>query len=160
IMMSLPGLVLALIVVAVLGQSLRNVILTIAIAFTPSFARVIRSAVLAVRFNLYVEAARSIGATDLRMLARYILPDDCHAIMVIISVSFGGALLIESSLSFLGLGPPPPTPTWGAMLSGDARTYFERGPWIAIFPGLAISVTVLSLNLIGDSLRDLLDPRQ
>jgi peptide/nickel transport system permease protein len=157
--MAIPPLILALAIVAVLGQSVTNVMLAIAVAITPWTSRILRGAVMSVKQQVYIEAAEAMGATTLRIVLRHILPNVVAPIIVIASVTIGWAILVEASLAFLGLGAPPPTPSWGRMLSGDGRRYMEVGPWLAIFPGLAISLTVLAFNLLGDSLRDILDPR-
>jgi len=158
-MMAFPMLILAMAVVAMLGPSLNNIILTLAIVLTPGNSRVVRGAVLSVKENPYIDAARALGARDLRIILRHILPNVMAPIIVLVSIQLGGAILVEASLSFLGLGPPPPTPTWGGMLSGTGRQFMESAPWMAIFPGLAISLAVLGFNLLGDALRDVLDPR-
>ena len=157
--MAFPGIVLALAVVAVLGQSLINIVLVIAIVIAPGSSRVIRGAVLAIKENVYIEAARSIGASDMRIAIRHILPNVVAPIIIIATVWVGNAIVIEAALSFLGLGTPPPTPTWGGMLAGEGQRNLENAPWLAIFPGLAISIVVLSFNMLGDALRDVLDPR-
>ena len=157
--MAFPGIVLALAVVAVLGQSLLNIILVIAIVIAPGTSRVIRGAVLAIKENVYIDAARSIGASDVRIIMRHILPNVVAPVIIIATVWVGNAIVIEAALSFLGLGTPPPTPTWGGMLAGEGQRNLENAPWLAIFPGLAISIVVLSFNMLGDALRDVLDPR-
>ena len=157
--MAFPGIVLALAVIAVLGQSLMNIILVIAIVIAPGTSRVIRGAVLAVKENVYVEAARSIGASDLRISIRHVLPNVFAPVIIIATAWVGNAIVIEAALSFLGMGTPPPTPTWGGMLAGEGQRSLENAPWLAIFPGLAISIVVLSFNMLGDALRDVLDPR-
>ena len=157
--MAFPGIVLALAVVAVLGQSLINIILVISIVIAPGTSRVVRGAVLAIKQNVYVDAARSIGASDLRIVVRHLLPNVVAPVLIIATVWLGNAIVIEAALSFLGLGTPPPTPTWGGMLAGEGQRNLENAPWLAIFPGLAISIVVLSFNMLGDALRDVLDPR-
>ena len=157
--MAFPGIVLALAVIAVLGQSLMNIILVIAIVIAPGTSRVIRGAVLAIKENVYIDAARSIGASDLRIVIRHVLPNVFAPVIIIATVWVGNAIVIEAALSFLGLGTPPPTPTWGGMLAGEGQRNLENAPWLAIFPGLAISIVVLSFNMLGDALRDVLDPR-
>lgn len=156
---SFPPLVLAMVMVTTLGPSIRNVILAIAITSIATRARVVRGTALSVMENTYVEAARSLGCSNLRIMLRYILPNTWAPIIVLATASLGVAIIAESSLSFLGLGPPPPTPTWGSMLSGSARSYMSIAPWLALAPGLAITVVVLAFNLLGDALRDVLDPR-
>lgn len=154
-----PGLVLALVMISVFGPSVTNAIIAIAFVVWPSDCRVVRGVVLSTRQNMYVEAAGVVGASHLRILARHILPNIIPSVIVLASLRFPGAILTEASLSFLGLGTPPPTPSWGGMLSGAGRQYMEQVPTLAIFPGLAIVLTVLAFNLFGDTLRDLLDPR-
>jgi ABC-type dipeptide/oligopeptide/nickel transport system permease subunit len=157
--MAVPGIVLALAVVSVLGQSLTNIILVIALVIAPGASRVVRGAVLSIKQNTYIDAAYAAGASSWRLLLRHILPNVFAPILIIASVWLGNAIVIEAALSFLGLGTPPPTPTWGGMLSGEGRRNLEIAPYLAIFPGLAISVVVLAFNMLGDALRDLLDPR-
>jgi ABC-type dipeptide/oligopeptide/nickel transport system permease subunit len=134
------------------------VIVVIAIGIVPPITRVIRGAVLSERNNQYVEAARAVGAGDLRIMMRHVLPNVAPLAIVAATTLLGTAILAEASLSFLGLGVPPPNPSWGADISA-ARTSFPINTWAALFPGLAISLTVLGFNLLGDTLRDLLDPR-
>ena len=157
--MAFPGLLLLLIIIAALGASIQNVIIAIAIGIIPGVQRVVRGAVLSEKQNMYVEAAKALGASDLRVLFRHLLPNVAALIVVLSTLLLGGAILAEAGLSFLGLGVPPPEPSWGADLSGQARTFFQRAPWMAIFPGAALSLTVLGFNLLGDSIRDVLDPR-
>jgi ABC-type dipeptide/oligopeptide/nickel transport system permease subunit len=158
-LMSVPGIVLALAVVSVLGQSLTNVIVVIGLVIAPGASRVIRGAVLVVKQNTFVDAAHAAGASPWRIIVCHILPNVLAPILVIATVWLGNAIVIESALSFLGLGTPPPIPTWGGMLSGEGRRNLETAPYLAIFPGLAISIVVLAFNMFGDALRDLLDPR-
>ena len=132
----------------------------LAVVIAPGANRVIRGATLSLREEQFVVAARAVGCTSLDIMVRHILPNVLPAIIVLASIAVGRAILTEASLSFLGLGPPPPTPTWGSMLSVEGRAHFERAPWLALFPGLAIMITVLAMNLLGDGLRDVLDPRQ
>jgi len=156
---SIPGLLLALVVAAVIGAGTINTIFPIALILIPINARVVRSAVLSAREQQYIEAARLLGCTNGRIMLRHVLPNVAAPILILASIYVGNAIIIEASLSFLGLGTAPPTPSWGNMLSGQGRTYMEGAPWLAIFPGLAIMVTVLSFNLLGDALRDTWDPR-
>lgn len=158
--MSIPPLVLLLTIMAVLGAGLLNVVLALAFRAAISESRIIRSAVLSIRENPYIEAAKAIGAGDLRILARHILPNVFAPAIVIASLALGGAILAEASLSFLGYGVPPPQPSWGGMLSGESRQFMLRAPWMALFPGLALSMVVYGINMFGDGLRDVLDPRQ
>jgi peptide/nickel transport system permease protein len=157
--MAFPFLVILLSVMAVLGPGLLNVILSLGILSAANSSRVIRSAVLAAKENQYVEAARAAGANHLRIILRYILPNVMATIIVIATIGLGFAILAESALSFLGLGVPPPYPSWGEMLSGSGRSYMHKAPWMAIWPGVAISLAVFGFNMLGDALRDVLDPR-
>src|SRR5262245_12052346 len=157
--MAVPGIVLALAIVSVLGQSLINVILVIGLVIAPGASRVVRGAVLVVKQNAFIDAAHAAGATPGRIILRHIFPNVFAPILVIATVWLGNAIVIESALSFLGLGTPPPIPTWGGMLSGEGRRNLETAPYLAVFPGLAISIVVLAFNMFGDALRDYLDPR-
>jgi peptide/nickel transport system permease protein len=156
---SIPGLLLALVVAAVIGKGTINTIFPIALVIMPVNARVVRSAVLSVRVSVFVESARVIGAADGRVMLRHILPNVTAPILILASIWIGNAIIIEASLSFLGLGTTPPTPSWGNMLAGQGRAYMEQAPWLALFPGLAITLTVLAFNVLGDALRDTWDPR-
>jgi peptide/nickel transport system permease protein len=158
-MQSIPLLVLALVIVAMLGSSIFNVILALSAILIPRDARLIRGVTMAVMNEVYVDAARAIGCTPARVITRHIFPQTVAPILVVAGYYLGAAIIVEASLSFLGVGTPPPTPTWGGMLSGAGRKYMELAVWIAIFPGLAISLTVMSFNLLGDAIRDVLDPR-
>jgi peptide/nickel transport system permease protein len=158
LMLSFPGILLALGIVALLGPGLLNVMIAVGIAGIPSYTRLVRSSVLAVKKNPYVRAARTIGCRDGRILLRHILPNVLAPIVVLTTLDIAWAILNASSLSFLGLGAQPPTPEWGGMLS-EGRGYMRQAPWITIAPGLSIMLTVLSVNLLGDGLRDALDPR-
>ena len=153
-----PAILLAIAVVGALGPGHVNAMLAIGVVNVPVFARLTRASVLAVREEGYVEAARAVGGTDLHILWRHILPNGLAPLLVQASVSFATAILAEASLSYLGLGTQPPLPSWGKMLE-EARLFMDRGPWLAIFPGLAIALTVLGFNFLGDGLRDYLDPR-
>ena len=158
-LMAFPTLVLALAIMAALGPALNNIVLAITIVYTPRTARVIRSAVLGVKASQYIESARAIGSGALRILARHVTPNCLAPAIIIGTANLAIAILVEGSLSFLGAGAPPPTPSWGAMLSGAALNYAEQAPWIAFYPGLALTLLVFGFNLLGDSLRDVLDPR-
>lgn len=158
-LMSIPGLILALTVASVLGAGTMNSILPIAVVIIPINARVVRSVTLSLKERQFVEASIVAGCSSFRVMWRHVLPNTLAPVFVLASIWLGNAIIIEASLSFLGLGTPPPDPSWGNMLSGSGRAYLERAPWIAIFPGLAITTVVLSMNLLGDSLRDALDPR-
>lgn len=159
VLLAFPLLVLALAIVTVLGRSIPNLILAIAIPIIPRTARVVRSSALAAKENVYVEAARAIGSSHVRVMLRHLIPNIMAPYLIILTATLGSAILTEASLSFLGLGTAEPTPSWGLMLSGGGPLYAEKAPWVAIFPGLAISLVVFGFNLFGDSLRDALDPR-
>jgi peptide/nickel transport system permease protein len=158
-MMSFPWLIIMLTVMAVLGPGIPNVILALAIAGFSGASRVIRSAVLAIKESDYVMAARSVGCKQWMVLLRHILPNVAAPIIVLATLGLGNAILAEAALSFLGFGVPPPAPSWGRMLSGDGLDWMLQGPWLVIFPGLAISSAVFGFNMLGDALRDLLDPK-
>jgi peptide/nickel transport system permease protein len=158
IVLSLPALVLAISITAVLGPSLTNVMIAVGLVYAPTFARVARGPTLAVVRVPYIEAARAIGAGSGRIITRHVVPNVAAPILVQTTVSLSTAILTEAALSFLGLGTQPPTASWGLMLSAS-RQYMLIDPWIAILPGLAIAVTVLGFNLLGDGLRDVLDPK-
>ena len=158
-LMSIPTLILALAVTAALGQSLFNIILAVGIVQIPRANRVVRSQVMAVKESQYVEGARAIGASNLRIMANHITPQCVAPWLIIATGALGIAILTEASLSFLGLGVQQPEPSWGGMLSGTARDYYAVQPWLAVWPGLAISFAVYGFNLFGDALRDVLDPR-
>jgi peptide/nickel transport system permease protein len=159
ILQSLPLLVLALVMAAALGPSLRNTIIAIAIPLVPSIARIIRSNTLALREMPFVEAARAIGLSETWIAIRHVLPNTLAPLIVLATAQFGSAILVEASLSFLGLGVPEPYPSWGRMLSESAAEYIRTAPWLVIYPGVAISLAVFGANLLGDALRDMLDPR-
>ena len=158
IFLAIPSMLLALAIVAAFGTSLTNVLMAIAISYVPTFARTVRASVLTVKDQEYIEAARSIGASDLRIIMRHILPNCLAPIIVQITMSVAKAILEASALSFIGLGVQPPSAEWGAMLSA-ARPYFRSYWWVMTFPGLAIMMIIFGLNLFGDGLRDALDPR-
>ncbi|WP_024515969.1 ABC transporter permease [Bradyrhizobium sp. Tv2a-2] len=160
ILQALPLLVLALVMTAALGPSLPNVILAIAIPLVPVVARVIRANTLALRELPFVEAAKSIGMSEMRIALRHVLPNTLAPLIVLATAQLGSTILTEASLSFLGLGIPEPYPSWGRMLSESAAEYVRTAPWLVIFPGIAISLAVFGTNLFGDALRDILDPRQ
>lgn len=157
-MMAFPSILLAIALMASLGSSVRNVVIALTIVYTPRVARVARAVVLVIRELPFVEAGRALGETDLRLLFRHVAPNTLGPVNVQLTFIFAFAVLAEASLSFLGVGPPPSNPTWGNILS-SGRSYLTIAPWITIFPGLAIVATVLGLNLLGDGLRDLLDPK-
>lgn len=158
VMLAFPSILLALGIVAVLGPSLNNVMLAVGIAGIPVYTRLVRGQVLATRALAYVEAARTTGCGDARILGRHILPNIVAPVIVVATLGVAGAILTGAALSFLGVGAQPPSSEWGAMLS-DGRSFLRQAWWVATFPGLAISVTVLAINLVGDGLRDALDPR-
>ena len=160
ILQSLPLLVMALLMTASLGPSLMNTIFAISIALIPSSARVVRSTTLSLREQPFVESAKAIGMSELRIAFRHVLPNTLAPLIVLATAQLGATILIEATLSFLGLGVPEPHPSWGRMLSESAAEYVRTAPWLVIFPGLAISLVVFGTNLFGDALRDLLDPRQ
>jgi len=157
---SLPTLILAMAMAAALGPSLTNTIIAIAIPKLPSIARVIRANTLSLREMPFIEAARAMGMSELRIAMRHILPNTLAPLIVLATAGLGTAILVEASLSFLGLGVPEPHPSWGRMLSESAAEYARTAPWLVIFPGLAITFAVFGTNLLGDALRDLLDPRE
>ena len=157
--LSFPYLVIVLSVMAVLGPGLLNVVLSLAVLIAAVNSRVIRGATIAVAQSTYVEAARALGCGHARIILWHILPNVAATVIILATIGLGTAILAESALSFLGFGVPPPYPAWGAMLSGSGRTYMFRAPWMAIWPGVAISLAVFGFNMLGDALRDLLDPR-
>ena len=157
-LMAFPGILLAIALAAVLGPSEINAVIALTIAYTPRTARIMRAAVLVVREMEYVEAALACGASHWRILWRHILSNSLAPLIVQLTFIFAYAILAEAVLSFIGVGPPPPTPSWGNIIA-DGRAYIPEAPWISLFPGIAIALTVLGLNLLGDGLRDVLDPR-
>lgn len=157
-MMSFPDILLAIALVGILGPSMLNVVFALVLVYTPRVARVVRASTLVVRELLFVEAARAVGVSTARILARHILPNLWSPILVQASFIFAYAILAEAALSFLGVGVPPEIPTWGTMVAGSQQ-YAHQALWIVLFPGLAIILTALSLQLLGDGIRDLLDPR-
>ncbi len=157
--LAFPQLILLLIITSVLGASARTLIIALVIGSVAGTSRIIRGAVMAEKNNAYVEAARVIGAGQIRIMVRHILPQIMAPIIVIISIMIPLISLLGAALSFLGLGLPPPQPSWGADVSGDSLTYFRNAPWMAFFPGAALSLYVLSFNLLGDAMRDIFDPR-
>jgi peptide/nickel transport system permease protein len=157
-MMSFPDILLAIALVGILGPSMLNVVFALVLVYTPRVARVVRASTLVVRELLFVEAARAVGVSTLRILWRHILPNLMSPILVQASFIFAYAILAEAALSFLGVGVPPEIPTWGTMVAGSQQ-YAHQALWIVLFPGLAIILTALSLQLLGDGIRDLLDPR-
>lgn len=156
---ALPALLLALVIVSVFGPGINTTVMAIAIVYTPIFARVARGPVLTVKAMEYITAARCLGVSDVRIVLRHILPNTLPPLIVQVSLALSWALLTEAGLSFLGLGVQPPAPSWGVMLS-ESRGIAEMAPWLMLFPALAIMLGVLGFNLLGDGLRDILDPRQ
>jgi len=157
--MCFPLLLVALTIMAILGPGLGNVILTLGLVLGVRDSRVIRSAVLSVKAHLYLEAARALGAAHVAMIGRHVLPNILAPIIILGTVNLGAVILTEAALSFLGFGVPPPRPSWGGMLSGAGLVHMLRAPWLALWPGVALSLAVFGANMLGDALRDLLDPR-
>lgn len=158
VLLAFPGILLALGLIVIIGANKYGIIVALGIGYIPSVLRIVRSSVLSVREREYVEASRVIGNSNLQTMFKHVLPNCVAPIVVLATSMFGWAILSESGLSFLGLGVPPPAPTWGNMLS-SARPYLESAPWLGIAPGLCIAATLLGINLLGDALRDRLDPR-
>jgi peptide/nickel transport system permease protein len=157
-LMAFPAIVLAIALMAALGPSVVNVIVAIAVVYSPRVARVVRGSVLVIRETSYVEAARALGASDLTLIARHVLPNCLSPVIVQGSFVFAAAVLTEAALSFLGVGVPPYVPSWGVILA-EGRLYIQQAPWLVLYPGVAIMLTIFGLNLFGDGLRDLLDPK-
>ncbi|GLS93160.1 peptide ABC transporter permease [Piscinibacter gummiphilus] len=157
--MSFPDLVILIVVVSVMGPSMTTVILTLGLLLGIGGSRIVRSAVVSVRENMYVHAAQSIGASTPRILWKHIVPNVLPPVIVLFTTRIGAVILAESGLAFLGLGVPPPAPTWGGMLTGTGRQFMFQGPWLALAPGLCLTLVVYATNVFGDALRDLLDPR-
>ncbi len=159
IFMGFPGLIFAMILVVALGASINNVTLAIGITMTPRVVRLARGSALTVKEEVYILASQAIGASSLRILLRHVLPNSLAPVFVLATGNLGAAIISESGLSFLGLGVPPPSPAWGGMLNEGATGGMEVAPWLAVFPGLALSIVVFSFAFLGDALRDALDPR-
>jgi peptide/nickel transport system permease protein len=157
--MSFPTFIVLIVVVSVFGPGMAQTIVTLGVLLGIDGSRIVRSAAVSVRENMYVHAAQSLGASSLRILWKHVLPNVMPLVIVLFTTRVGTVILAESGLAFLGLGVPPPAPTWGGMLSGSGRTYMFQGPWLAIAPGLCLTVMVYATNVFGDALRDLLDPR-
>jgi len=158
ILASIPGLLLGIVVITMLGQSLQNLILAVGISGVPIFVRITRASVLTVKNNEFVEAARAIGFSELRIIASQVLPNSLSPIIVATTTGLGVVIVIASSLSFLGFGVPVPSPEWGALIS-NSKDLMHQAPWLTTFPGLFIMLTVFGFNLLGDGLRDALDPK-
>jgi peptide/nickel transport system permease protein len=159
ILLAFPQLILALAIASILGPAVQNVVIAIAIPIVPRVARVVRATALSVKELQYVEAVQALGALRWRVVFQHIVPNVMTPYLIMLTAQLGGAILAEAALSYLGLGTADPTPSWGLMLSGSASLYAEKAPWIAVFPGIAISLGVFGFNLFGDSLRDALDPK-
>ncbi len=159
VFMAFPLIIMALAVVAVLGPGIENVIIAITIPFIPQCARVVRSTALSIREIPYIDAARALGYSHIRIILRHMAPNVMAPFLIMLTAFVGQAILLEASLSYLGLGVQEPTPAWGLMLQGGAEEYVESAPWVAIWPGIAISLAVFGFNLFGDAVRDMLDPR-
>ncbi len=157
--MSFPDLVILIVVAAVLGPGMTQLIVILGLLYGIAGSRIVRSAVLSVREQSYIHASQSIGATPLRIMLRHVLPNVMSPIIVLFTTRVGAVILAEAALAFLGLGVPPPAPTWGGMLTGSARTYMHMAPWMGLAPGICLTLVVFSINMFGDALRDLLDPR-
>jgi peptide/nickel transport system permease protein len=159
VFMAFPLIIMALAVVSIFGTGVQNVIIAITIPFIPRCARVVRSSALALRDIPYIDAARACGYSHTRIILRHMVPNVMAPYLIMITAFVGQAILLEASLSYLGLGVQEPTPAWGLMLQGGAEEYAESAPWIAVFPGLAITIAVFGFNLFGDAVRDALDPK-
>jgi peptide/nickel transport system permease protein len=157
-LMAFPAIILAIALMASLGPSVLNVIVAIGVVYAPRVARIVRGSVLVIRETAYVEAARALGASDVVVIARHVLPNCLSPVIVQASFVFAAAVLTEAALSFLGVGVPPYVPSWGNILA-EGRLYLQQAPWLVLYPGAAIMLTIFGLNLLGDGLRDLLDPR-
>jgi peptide/nickel transport system permease protein len=157
--MCFPGLVLLIVIVSVLGPGLWQIILVLGLLYGIGGSRVVRSAVIGIKENVYMEASKAIGCPTSRIMMRHILPNIMAPIIILFTTRMPTVILAEATLSFLGLGIPPPTPSWGGMLSGTGRSYMLMAPWMAIWPGLALAIVVYGINMFGDAVRDLLDPR-
>ena len=157
--MTFPDLVLLIVVVSIVGPGMPQIIVIVGLLYGIAGSRIVRGAVITVREQVFAHAAQSIGAQPLHILLRHIVPNVMPVLIVLFTTRVGAVILVEAGLSFLGLGVPPPAPTWGGMLSGTGRTYMYLGPWLALAPGLCLTIVVYSINVFGDALRDLLDPR-
>jgi peptide/nickel transport system permease protein len=158
VLFAFPGVLLAILIVSVVGAGFKSIIIAVATIYTPIFARIVRGSTLALKRVEFVQAAVAAGATTPRILVRHILPNVAAPILVQLALGLSGAVILEAALSFLGLGAVPPTPSLGSMLN-ENRTYMELAPWTIIYPGIALGLLVLAINIFGDAVRDLLDPR-
>jgi peptide/nickel transport system permease protein len=159
VLLAFPQLILALAIASILGPAVPNVVIAVMIPIVPRAARVVRATALSVREHVYVEAVQALGASRLRVIVQHMVPNVMAPYLIMVTAQLGSAILAEAALSYLGLGTAEPTPSWGLMLSGSAPSYAEKAPWIAFFPGIAISLGVFGFNLLGDALRDALDPK-
>jgi peptide/nickel transport system permease protein len=157
--MCFPGLILLVVLMSLLGSGMLQVILVLGFVWGIGGSRIVRGAVIGIKENVYVEAARAIGCSTWKLMTQHILPNIMAPIIILFTIAVGGIILAEASLSFLGYGIPPPTPSWGGMLSGAGRYYMLLAPWMVIWPGLALTIVVFGINMLGDAMRDLLDPR-
>ncbi|MEM7078944.1 MAG: ABC transporter permease [Pseudomonadota bacterium] len=157
--MTFPDLLLLIVVISIVGPGMPQIIIVLGCLYGIAGSRIVRGSVVTVRETMYTHAAQSIGATTWRILTRHIIPNVMPVVIVLFTTRVGATILAEAGLSFLGLGVPPPAPTWGSMLSGTGRTYMYLGPWLALAPGLCLTVVVYAINVYGDALRDMLDPR-
>jgi len=158
-MMAFPTLILILLVVSIFGASKQNVIFAIALFLIAAPSRVVRAEVLSIKSRQYIEAARSVGCSNVRIMSHHILPNIVHILIIMVSINIGGVIITEASLSFLGLGVPPPAPSWGNMIAGPGTFFLRKAPWMVLAPGAALALTVYAFNMMGDALRDVLDPR-
>ncbi len=157
--MTFPDLVLLIVVVSIVGPGMPQIIIILGCLYGIAGSRIVRGSVITVKESMYTHAAQSMGASTMRILVRHIVPNVMPVVIVLFTTRVGATILAEAGLSFLGLGVPPPAPTWGSMLSGTGRTYMYMGPWLALAPGLCLTIVVYAINVYGDALRDLLDPR-
>ena len=157
--MSFPDLLFLIVVISIVGPGVPQIVMALSLIYGIAGSRIVRGSVISVRENMHTHAARSMGARTMHILVRHILPNIMPVVIVLFTTRVGATILTEAGLSFLGLGVPPPTPTWGGMLSGTGRTYMYLGPWLVIAPGLCLTIVVYAINVYGDALRDLLDPR-
>ncbi|MCZ6617685.1 MAG: ABC transporter permease [Gammaproteobacteria bacterium] len=157
--MCFPDLLFLMMVISIFGPGVPQIVIALSLIYGVAGSRIVRGSVISVRENMHTHAARSMGAKTMHILVRHILPNIMPVVIVLFTTRVGASILTEAGLSFLGLGVPPPTPTWGGMLSGTGRTYMYIGPWLALAPGLCLTVVVYAINVYGDALRDLLDPR-